>query len=80
MDITSALLVFAGGGGGSTLLTWLLTRRRQSQLDVSDVAARYWKRIDELEARMGDLQLKVAKLEAENAMLKTQAGIGLVTP
>jgi len=80
MDIASALVGFAGGGAGVELVKWLLGRRRQSQFDVTDVAARYWARIDELEKRMTELQTEMAALKAENAMLKLQVGIGVVTP
>ncbi len=80
MDIASTLLGFAGGGTGASVITWLLNRRRQGQIDVTDVAERYWARIDLLEQRMTELQTEVAALRAENAMLKLQVGIGIVTP
>ena len=83
MDITSTLLGIAGGGVGTSLVNWLAGRRKAAgdeQVTVTDVATKYWLRIDELERRMGEMQLKVATLEAENAMLKLQLGVGIVTP
>lgn len=64
-EYTQFFAGLAGGGVSTTIVSWLLGRGRQQQIDLPDIARKYWDRIDQLEKQVATLNELAITLSRE---------------